>query len=134
MIAEALLESGHLCIPASTGNDAKRIIEAGLCRFDLLLSDVRMPGDVNGFQLAEFFRSTHPGAPVMMMSGHVDPELAESMSKTGYQVFVKPLRLSQIVGAVRAAFETAAAQSAGAAGDNTGDVVTLDPRKKTPPR
>jgi CheY-like chemotaxis protein len=38
--------------------------------FDLLLSDVVMPGGVNGRQLAEMMLEERPGLPVLLMSGY----------------------------------------------------------------
>jgi DNA-binding NtrC family response regulator len=101
MLADTLLEAGYICIPAPTGVDAKRIVESGLYKFDLLLSDVRMPGGINGFQLAQLFQASFPGVPVVMMSGHVAPETAAALTKDGFQVLVKPLRLAEILKVVR---------------------------------
>jgi DNA-binding NtrC family response regulator len=102
-VADTLAEAGYICIPAGTGADAMRIIEAGLYKFDLLLSDVRMPGDIDGFQLAEEFQARAPGVPVIMISGHVDPESAATMARDGFQVLVKPLRLPLILDVVATA-------------------------------
>jgi DNA-binding NtrC family response regulator len=106
IVADTLLEAGYICIPAGTGSDALRIIEAGLYKFDLLLSDVKMPGDLNGLQLAEKFQALFPGTPVIIMSGHVDPETAAARTKDNFQVFVKPLRLPQLLEIVESALAT----------------------------
>ncbi|MDB5411064.1 MAG: cyclic nucleotide-binding protein [Rhodospirillales bacterium] len=103
IVADTLAEAGYVCIPAGTGSDAVRIIESALYKFDLLLSDVRMPGDVNGFQLAEQFQGRFPGVPVVMISGHVDSETAAAMTREGFQVLVKPVRLPQILDVVTTA-------------------------------
>lgn len=103
IVADTLAEAGYICIPAGTGSDALRILEADLYKFDLLLSDVRMPGDINGFQLAEEFQARTPGVPVIMISGHVDQETASAMARDGFQVLVKPVRLPLILDVVATA-------------------------------
>jgi DNA-binding NtrC family response regulator len=103
IVADTLSEAGHICIPAGTASDAMRIIEAGLYKIDLLLSDVRMPGDMNGLQLAEKFHALFPGTPVVIMSGHVDPETAAALTRDDFHVFLKPLRLAQLLKVVGAA-------------------------------
>lgn len=40
--------------------------------FDLLLSDIVMPGGMSGLQLAETVQDTWPGMPVLLVSGHSD--------------------------------------------------------------
>jgi DNA-binding NtrC family response regulator len=105
-VADTLAEAGYICIPAGTGSDALRILDTGLYKFDLLLSDVRMPGDINGFQLAEEFQARAPGVPIIMISGHVDPEAAAAMTRDGFQVLVKPVRLPLILDVVATALRS----------------------------
>lgn len=39
---------------------------------DFVLSDVRMPGAMDGFGLAAWLRANRPGTPVLMMTGYSD--------------------------------------------------------------
>jgi DNA-binding NtrC family response regulator len=134
IVADSLAEAGYLCIPAGTGSDAMRIIEASLYKFDLLLSDVRMPGNMSGFQLAEHFQARFAGVPVIIMSGHVDPETAAGMTREGFQVLVKPVRLPQMLEAVAAALGKPAppAASIDDTSDETNSVVPFSQRRAGP--
>jgi CheY-like chemotaxis protein len=132
IVADTLQEAGYICIPAGNGSDAVRIIEANLYKFDLLLSDVRMPGDVNGFQVAEQFQARFPGMPVIVMSGHIDPETAAAMTRDGFQVLVKPVRLPQILEVVARALRDRTSIII-QQGDASGSVVALGQRG-TPPK
>jgi DNA-binding NtrC family response regulator len=125
MLADTLIEAGYVCVPAATGGDALRIIDADLCRFDLLLSDVMMPGEVNGFDVAQHFQSVHPKGGVLMISGHVDPNLVGSLSKEKYRLLQKPIRLKQLLSVVEQYFENAAAEPRG----ENGEVVPFDVHK-----
>lgn len=104
-IGGALSDAGFICIPTGSGIDALRFIEANLYPLDLLLSNVRMPGSVNGLDLAQRFQALNPGAPVILISTHVGRKLPASIEGSGYQVLIKPLRAKQIVAAVEAALE-----------------------------
>lgn len=133
IVADTLAEAGYTCIPACNGSDAMRIIEAGLYRFDLLLSCIKMPGAVNGIQLADQFQACFPGVPVIIMSGHIGPETASVLKRDGIQVLVKPVRLRQVLNVVLAALsDSAARKPIGAAADDKGCVVSSSERSAEP--
>ena len=44
-------------------------------RVDLVLSDIVRPGKLNGLELLEVFKVSHPDIPVIMVSGNSDPAL-----------------------------------------------------------
>src|SRR3546814_15943761 len=46
---------------------------------DLLLTDIEMPGRLNGLELARLFHKAHPILPIVVTSGHVQPEAAEAL-------------------------------------------------------
>ncbi|MCY4333945.1 MAG: ATP-binding protein [Litoreibacter sp.] len=67
--SKLLREIGYDVITAASGQEAFELTEAGTS-FDLLLSDVVMPGKVGGFELAKRVRKIRPNVPVIYMSGY----------------------------------------------------------------
>ncbi|MCL4401151.1 MAG: HD domain-containing protein, partial [Acidobacteria bacterium] len=73
--------------------------------FDLVLSDVRMPG-MDGFALLAETVRKHPDVGVLMLTGCEDISLAVDAMKTGALDYVlKPFRLDQVTASVRKALE-----------------------------
>jgi CheY-like chemotaxis protein len=92
-----LEEAGFEVITAGTGDEASYILPK-MRRMDLLLTDIRMPGRINGWHLAEMARCRRPNQPVIYMSG-LAPQPA---SKVGGSIFLaKPYRVEQILNAIQ---------------------------------
>lgn len=69
VLTTRLTRSGYDVTPARSGDDALRIWnETG--GFDLLLTDIVMPGKLQGTQLATVLRTLWPQLPVVFMSGY----------------------------------------------------------------
>jgi signal transduction histidine kinase len=67
--AEQLRDIGCRVLEADSGAAALRMIHAG-APIDLLVSDVALPGGMNGRQVAESVRGRHPGLPVILITGY----------------------------------------------------------------
>jgi signal transduction histidine kinase/CheY-like chemotaxis protein len=67
----------------------------------LLLADLGMPG-TGGLRLIEHVRRSHPGLPVIMMTGHANDEDMES-GKYGAQWLVKPFTTEKLEDAIDSA-------------------------------
>ncbi len=75
-LAQKFLESsGFRVISAGTGEEALELAAQHADHFDLLLTDVIMPG-INGRTLAERLLSRRPGTKVLYMSGYTDSFIA----------------------------------------------------------
>jgi CheY-like chemotaxis protein len=109
LLADMLELSGYTCIVASNAVDAMRIIEAGVLRFDLLLSDVMMPGGMSGLDLATRIRQIDPATGVLLISGYVDEKLSADVAAAGISVIAKPFRQKDIANAVGAELRRVAA-------------------------
>lgn len=93
--ADLLRELGHDVIEASGGDHAARTIADGH-RFDILITDVHMPGELGGIELAALARRILPALPVVFFSGmdHVlPPELCDTVLR-------KPCRLGDLQTAI----------------------------------
>lgn len=68
MIGELLTDGGYNVLLASSGDVAYDIVQATPI-IDLIVTDVRMPGLLNGFDLLEQVHARRPGIRAIVMSG-----------------------------------------------------------------
>jgi CheY-like chemotaxis protein len=85
-ITEFLNAAGHTTIEADSGEAALSILQRrdGL---DVLFTDIRLGGEVNGWDVAEAFRETHADHPVIYASGAV---ITPARPVAGSLFFPKP--------------------------------------------
>lgn len=67
--ADVLRDAGHVVIEASNGEEAVALLGAGI-KIDLLVSDLRMPGAIDGLKLVAFVRERMPHLPVLIATSH----------------------------------------------------------------
>jgi CheY-like chemotaxis protein len=63
-------------------------------RFDLVLSDIQMPGRLNGIDLAEKVRRTWPTQRIALMTGYADE--FERARHTGVTILAKPFNIDAL--------------------------------------
>jgi two-component system, response regulator PdtaR len=68
-IAPELRAAGFSVIEAATADDALAVLNTGQ-QVDLLMTDVRMPGSMDGTKLAALVRSTWPNVKIVVASAH----------------------------------------------------------------
>lgn len=71
VLCRLLEQSGLETLSAGSGAEALRLLEQSE-RPDLLITDLMMPGEINGQQLAAEVRARFADLPVLMMSGYTD--------------------------------------------------------------
>ena len=102
LIVEVLQELGYGAIEAVDGVSAMREIERHP-RFDLLVTDVAMPGGMNGRQLADVARQRHPGLRVLFITGFAETiATARGVLEPGMQVLTKPFTMEALAIRIRA--------------------------------
>ncbi|MES2897989.1 MAG: PAS domain S-box protein [Pseudomonadota bacterium] len=74
---------------------------AGPERFDLLISDIVMPGGMNGAELARAARARHPDLPIILTTGYAGDRLDQAPDASAWPVLRKPFRAEQLAAAVR---------------------------------
>ncbi|MDB5649870.1 MAG: hybrid sensor histidine kinase/response regulator [Hyphomicrobiales bacterium] len=84
-----LVEEGHAVIEAGQADQALEILKQDE-RIDLVLSDLVMPGDLNGLDLARIVREQWPRTPVVLASGY--SEAAAKVVAEGFVLIAKPYR------------------------------------------
>jgi len=95
-VVEALREEGYDVIHAANGEEA--LAWFGRRGVDVLVTDVKLPGSVDGWQIAERCREHDPKIPVIYATGF-SPVAPRPVS--GSLILPKPYRPEDIVGAVR---------------------------------
>ncbi len=102
-LTKVQLESmGYQVIPAGNVTRALEVLQSQT-PLDLLLTDVVMPGGINGRQLAEAARELHPDLPVLFTSGYSDEIMAiDSRPDAAIQLLTKPYRKAELQRRVRA--------------------------------
>jgi CheY-like chemotaxis protein len=97
LLAEALRLAGYEVVEAANADEALCLLRA-LPDPDILVTDVRMPGSVDGFELAAYVRRTKPGLKVIITSGHAGPDGAIGLADA---FLAKPYELGAIVARIR---------------------------------
>jgi CheY-like chemotaxis protein len=72
MIADELRNAGYSVIEAANAHEAAEVLSSGKAEVALVLSDVRMPGSMDGVSLARFIRATNPSVKILLTSGHLN--------------------------------------------------------------
>ena len=102
LVARALMQDGHDVHVAADGAEAIDTLHREAGRFDLLLSDIKMPV-MDGIALALAAARDYPTLPVMLMTGYADQrERANGLDAIVRDVVTKPFTLAQLRGAVAA--------------------------------
>jgi PAS domain S-box-containing protein len=92
---------GYQTVTAADGRAALAHVASGQ-RFDLLFTDVVMPGGISGRELAEEVSKQRPGTKVLYTSGYSDNSIAhDGRLDEGVRLLVKPYRMSQLAQMVR---------------------------------
>lgn len=93
-LVEALSDEGFEVLEADTGDAALSILQSG-APISLLLTDIQLPGSLNGNALATKARETLPDLPVIFMTGRLDP--VDDAQRSARDVFIsKPYTLVDI--------------------------------------
>ncbi len=94
MTTDLLIEYGYNVIPAKSGDEALALLEEGVA-FDLLLTDITMPGRVDGLELARFAQARQVDLPIVFMTGH-SSHLAPEIDTTRARFLQKPTPPDQL--------------------------------------
>jgi len=96
MCARALNSVGHEVETACDGSDALDLIKREDGRFDLLLTDIRMP-IMDGIALSLAVARDYPELTILLMTGYADQrERAHGLDAIVHDVIAKPFSLVQL--------------------------------------
>ncbi len=97
-IAEYLRDCGYNVLEAGDAGEAIHLVDANE-PVDVVFSDVRMPGTMNGFDLARWIRAHHPEVQVLLTSGYSAARDADSAQ---VKLIEKPYSQAQVLKRIRA--------------------------------
>ena len=98
-LTEALMDEGFDVIEAESGDAALPLLQDDPT-IGVLLTDIQLPGSLDGVRLVERAREQRPDLPVLYMTGRPDPS-AETAGTPNDSYIAKPYTLSDICQAVR---------------------------------
>ncbi|MFN7594970.1 MAG: ATP-binding protein, partial [bacterium] len=102
LLARALTTAGYEVTAAEDGEAALGAIAAGL-KPDLVISDVAMPGSIDGLTLARRLREVEPDLPIVLMSGYAEGTLSGEVVSENFLFLQKPFRISEMLAQVASA-------------------------------
>lgn len=97
-VSDMLGQSGFAVLEAANGDEALTLI-AGSENICALVSDVAMPGSVDGFDLARRVRDTRPRMGIVLVSGAIAPD--GRALPLGVRFVSKPVRAATLLRLVR---------------------------------
>jgi PAS domain S-box-containing protein len=96
---------GYATLDAANATEALELVEQGR-KFDLLFTDVIMPGTMNGRQLADKLLEGYPDLKVLFTSGYTENAIMHhGRLDTGVLLLAKPYRKSDMARMIRRALQ-----------------------------
>jgi len=93
LIGDALAGNGIAVTLAVDGRAALELLAT--TQFDVVISDVTMPGGFSGIELAEYINQHFPRTRVILVSGHARAQLPPMPAATEF--LPKPYRIGQLI-------------------------------------
>jgi len=101
LIADVLADSGYSVIEASDGPAGLRVLQSA-ARIDLLITDVGLPGGMNGRQVADAARELRPELRVLFITGYAENALVgNGQLERGMHVLAKPFVVERLTAKIR---------------------------------
>ncbi len=98
MVAEELRAKGFVVVEAANSDEARAILQTS-APISVVMTDVRMPGSMDGLGLAQWVRAARPDLKIVIASAHVpaasSPDIADAF-------FLKPYDIDRLVDRIRA--------------------------------
>jgi CheY-like chemotaxis protein len=101
LITEVLEDLGYLAVEAADGPSGLKILQSDL-RIDLMITDVGLPGGLNGRQLADAARVARPELKVLFITGYAEnAAIGKGYLGRGMQVLTKPFVIEVLASRIR---------------------------------
>ena len=96
LITEVLQEAGYAVIEAEDGAAGLTVVQSG-ARVDLLITDVGLPGGMNGRQMADAARVVRPGLKVLFITGYAENAVVgNGHLDAGMAILTKPFAMEAL--------------------------------------
>lgn len=111
-LSKLLGQFGYTVSGASNSVAARGYVANDKMRFDLIVTDVVMPG-INGMEFLTAVKKTFPDVPVIVVTGHADEHTTdEALGFGAFAYLVKPLNTRELVDTIERALRSSARTSA----------------------
>ncbi len=101
LVTEVLASLGYVAIEAADSLAGLQILQSDV-RIDLLVTDVGLPGGINGRQMADAARVSRPNLPVLFITGYAETAvLDKSHLERATEVLSKPFSLEALASRIK---------------------------------
>jgi signal transduction histidine kinase/CheY-like chemotaxis protein len=101
LVAEVLQELGYTAIEVGDGSAGLQVLRSDQ-RIDLLITDVGLPGGMNGRQVADGAREVRPDLKVLFITGYAENAVVgNGRLEPGMQVLAKPFPMEALAARIR---------------------------------
>lgn len=101
LITDVLSDTGYSVLEASDGPAGLRVLQSA-ARIDLLITDVGLPGGMNGRQVADAARTLRPDLRVLFITGYAENASMENGNlEKGMHVLAKPFEVERLATRIR---------------------------------
>jgi PAS domain S-box-containing protein len=102
VMTEVLQMHGYAVVQAADAHEALRHLQRGPAP-DVLVTDIGLPGGMNGRQLADIMREQMPELPVLMVTGYAESTVMKNDALPAQmELLTKPFKMAALVGKVAA--------------------------------
>jgi signal transduction histidine kinase/ActR/RegA family two-component response regulator len=96
LVTDSLGDLGYACLEAGDGATGLKVLESDV-PVDLLITDVGLPGGLNGRQVADAARELRPGLKVLFITGYAENAvLNHGHIEPGMEVLTKPFAIEEL--------------------------------------
>jgi PAS domain S-box-containing protein len=101
LVAEVLGEAGYAVLEAADGPSGLKVLGSN-ARIDLLITDVGLPGGLNGRQVADAARVSRPRLKVLFITGYAENAVVgQGRLEAGMFVMTKPFPMEKLANRIR---------------------------------
>ena len=105
LVSDTLAELGYQAIEAADAATGLKLLESDIA-IDLLVTDVGLPGGMNGKQMADVARRRRPDLKVLFITGYTEnAAISNGRLERGMHVLSKPFPMEKLATRIRAIIE-----------------------------
>ena len=101
LVTDVLEELGYAAIEAADTTSGMKVLRSDV-RIDLLITDVGLPGGMNGRQMAEAARETRPKLKVLFITGYAEnAAISNGRLEPGMHLLTKPFAMDRLASRIK---------------------------------
>jgi PAS domain S-box-containing protein len=105
LISDTLVELGYRSIEAGDAAAGLKVLQSDV-RIDLVISDVGLPGGMNGRQMVDAARTSRPGLKVLFITGYAEnAAIGNGYLERGMHVLTKPFAMEKLAARIKGIME-----------------------------